>query len=129
MGAAAAKLGDRIVAVDIHMVSMPPPIPGPVPLPHAFSGLLNGNLSTNVRIMGRFAATVGSTAINAPPHIAQGIAFATPPSNQGKVMQGSPTVNINGKPAARMGDVALTCNDPVDVPVGKVVAAGTVMIG
>lgn len=129
MGAAAAKLGDRIVAVDIHMVVMPPPVPGPVPLPHAFSGLLNGNLSTNVKITGQFAATVGSTAINAPPHIAQGVGFATPPSNQGKVIQGSATVNINGKPAARMGDVAQTCNDPVDVPVGKVIAAGTVMFG
>lgn len=128
MSAAAAKLGDRIVAVDIHMVLVPPS-PSPVPLPHPFSGLLNGNLSTNVRIMGQFAATAGSTAVNVPPHIAQGIGFATPPSNQGRVIQGSATVNINGKPAARMGDVALTCNDPVDVPIGKVIAFGTVMIG
>lgn len=128
MSAAAAKLGDRIVAVDIHMVVMPPPLP-PTPLPHPFSGLLNGNLSTNVRIMGQFAATMGSTALNVPPHIPLGGVFKTPPSNQGKIMQGCPTVNINGKPAARMGEVALTCNDPVDVPAGKVIATGTVMIG
>jgi len=38
-------------------------------------------------------------------------------------------VRINGKPAARSGDTALTCNDPADLPVGTVVAAGTVRIG
>jgi len=38
-------------------------------------------------------------------------------------------VNINGKPAARLGDTALTCNDPADQPVGQVVAVSTVMIG
>jgi len=36
---------------------------------------------------------------------------------------------INGKPAARNGDRAQTCNDPVDLPVGTVVAVGTVLIG
>ena len=42
---------------------------------------------------------------------------------------GSPTVKINGKMAARNGDAAATCNDPADMPVGTVIAAGTVMIG
>jgi hypothetical protein len=28
-----------------------------------------------------------------------------------------------------MGDTALTCNDPVPLPVGTVIAAGTVLIG
>jgi uncharacterized Zn-binding protein involved in type VI secretion len=38
-------------------------------------------------------------------------------------------VKNTGKPAARTGDKALTCNDPADQPAGTVVAAGTVMIG
>jgi len=38
-------------------------------------------------------------------------------------------VLINGKGAARTGDTARTCNDPVDLPVGTVVAASTVDIG
>jgi len=38
-------------------------------------------------------------------------------------------VRIGGKGAARNGDSAVTCNDPVDQPVGTVVAAGTVRIG
>ena len=42
---------------------------------------------------------------------------------------GSPTVFINNKPAARNGDQAMTCNDPVDAPVGTVIAVGRVMIG
>jgi len=38
-------------------------------------------------------------------------------------------VKINGKMAARNGDMATTCNDPVDIPSGTVMAVGTVMIG
>lgn len=33
-----------------------------------------------------------------------------------------------GKGAARMGDMAMTCNDPADMPTGTVIAAGTVLI-
>jgi uncharacterized Zn-binding protein involved in type VI secretion len=33
-----------------------------------------------------------------------------------------------GKAAARLGDTANTCNDPSDMPVGKVIAVGTVLI-
>ncbi len=128
MGAFAAKFGDRIVAVDIHVVLVPP-LQLTAPLPHPFSGVLIGKLSTNVRIMGKSAAVVGSTASNLPPHVAQGSSFLKPPSNQGTIVKGSLTVLINGKSAARMGDQALTCNDPIDVPVGRVIANGTVMIG
>lgn len=130
MGAPGAKQGDQIVAVDTHIVMIPSPGgPVPTPLPHPFNGILNGQLSPNVKIMGRPAAVVGSTAMNTPPHIPQGGPFQKPPSNQGKVIIGSMTVKINGKPAARAGDTAMTCNDPVDAPVGKVVAVGTVLIG
>jgi uncharacterized Zn-binding protein involved in type VI secretion len=39
-------------------------------------------------------------------------------------------VNINGKPAARTGDTAETCNDPSDLPVGTVMSTtSTVLIG
>jgi uncharacterized Zn-binding protein involved in type VI secretion len=56
--------------------------------------------------------------------------FVTPPKNQGRVQLGSATVKINGKPAARHGDTAMTCNDPTDLPVGTVVvASSTVTIG
>lgn len=128
MGQPAAKQGDRVVAVDTHIVVTPT---GAVPLPHPFAGLISGGLSTDVKISGRPAAVVGSTADNAPPHLpaSPGTGFSRPPANKATVQAGSPTVMINGKPAARHGDTALTCNDPVDLPAGKVVATGTVMIG
>jgi uncharacterized Zn-binding protein involved in type VI secretion len=131
VGQPAAKQGDQVMATDIHiiMIPAPPGSPVPTPLPHPFMGILQMGLSTNVMIMGRPAATVDSIAINTPPHIPQGGPFQKPPSNQGKVMLGSPTVKINGKMAARNGDMVQTCNDPTDLPVGTVIAVGTVMIG
>lgn len=130
MGQPAAKQGDQITAIDTHIILIPSPGgPVPTPLPHPFSGIINGNLSSNVTIMGMAAATQGSTADNLPPHIPQGGSFQTPPSNRGQIMTGSAIVMINGKPAARNGDTAQTCNDPVDLPVGTVIAVGTVLIG
>lgn len=131
MGQPAAKEGDQITAVDTHIVMVPGTPPVPTPLPHPFSGIINSNLSSDVNIMGIPAATVDSTADNTPPHIPTppGTAFQSPPANKGTIKIGSPTVKINGKQAARNGDIAETCNDPVDAPVGQVVAVGTVFIG
>lgn len=130
MGQPAAKQGDTVTAIDTHIILIPSPGgPVPTPLPHPFNGIINGSLSSDVMIMGMPAATVGSTADNMPPHIPQGGPFQKPPSNKAQIIAGSGTVLINGKPAARNGDTALTCNDPVDLPVGTVVAVGTVMVG
>ncbi len=128
MGQPAAKQGDQITATDTHIVLIPP-APAPTPLPHPFMGIIDGNLSSDVKIMGTAAATVDSTATNTPPHIPQGGSFQTPPQNKATIKMGSATVKINGKAAARNGDTAETCNDPAALPVGTVVAAGTVMIG
>jgi uncharacterized Zn-binding protein involved in type VI secretion len=130
MGQPAAKQGDKIVAVDTHIVILPSPAP-PVPLPHPFSGTINGGLSSDVNIMGKPAATVDSTAENSPQHIATppGTSFQKPPANKGTIKMGSATVMINGKQAARNGDSAETCNDPADLPVGTVIASGSVTIG
>jgi uncharacterized Zn-binding protein involved in type VI secretion len=132
MGQPAAKQGDQIVATDTHIVMVPsggPPVP--TPLPHPFTGILSGGLSSDVNIMGMPAATKDSTADNTPPHIPTppGTTFQKPPANKATIKLGSATVNINGKQAARNGDIAETCNDPSDLPVGQVIAAGTVFIG
>jgi uncharacterized Zn-binding protein involved in type VI secretion len=130
MGQPAAKQGDQITATDTHIILIPVGTGTvPTPLPHPFAGILNGSLSSDVKIMGMPAATVDSTAANTPAHIPQGGAFQTPPSNQATIKMGSATVKINGKAAARNGDTAMTCNDPSDLPVGTVLATGTVMIG
>jgi uncharacterized Zn-binding protein involved in type VI secretion len=121
-----------VVATDTHIVMVPSPGgPVPTPLPHPFVGMLDGQLSTDVKIMGKAAATVGSTASNKPQHVPTppGTSFQRPPKNQGTVKVGSQTVKINGKAAARMGDQVETCNDPADLPVGQIIAPGTVLIG
>jgi len=133
MGQPAAKQGDQITATDTHivMVPAPPGPPVPTPLPHPFVGIINGGLSSDVNIMGMAAATVDSTADNTPPHIPTppGTAFQAPPANKATIKIGSATVKINGKMAARNGDTAETCDDPSNLPVGTVIAVGTVLIG
>jgi uncharacterized Zn-binding protein involved in type VI secretion len=132
MGKPAAGQGDQVTATDIHIVLVPSAAgPIPTPLPHPFAGQLMNGLSTSVTVDGKAAATVDSLAQNLPPHLPMppGVSFQKPPANQGTVMLGSATVTIGGKMAARAGDTVRTCNDPADLPVGQIVAAGTVMIG
>lgn len=131
MGMPAAKHGDQVIAVDIHiiLIQAPPGPPIPVPVPHSFTGIIDGNLSQDVKIGGMPAATVDSTATNTPYHVPQGGPFQKSPSNKATINMGSATVKINGKMAARNGDTAITCNDPSDMPIGKVIAAGIVFMG
>ena len=131
MGQPAAKQGDTITAVDIHIIMIPAAAGAPVPTPltHPFNGIINGSLSPNVNVMGMPAATQGSTATNTPPHIPQGGPFQKPPSNSATIMLGSSRVLIYSKPAARAGDTALTCNDPADLPNGTVIATSSVLVG
>ena len=133
MGQPAAKKNDQVTATDTHivMVPSPPGSPVPTPLPHPFTGIIDGALSSDVKIMGLDAATVDSTATNTPSHIPTppGTSFQSPPKNKATIKVGSQTVKINGKAAARNGDTAETCNDPSDLPIGTVVAQGTVRIG
>jgi uncharacterized Zn-binding protein involved in type VI secretion len=130
MGQPAAKQGDKVTGIDTHIILIPSPGgPVPTPMPMPFSGTITGNCSPTVLIGGMGAATVGSTATNSPPHIPAGGPFQVPPTNQGTVMQGSATVLIGGKPAARAGDQVQTCNDPVPAPTSVIVAVGTVLFG
>jgi uncharacterized Zn-binding protein involved in type VI secretion len=132
MGQPAAKLNDQVVATDTHIVIVPAgPAQVPTPLPHPFTGLVSSGTVSTVRIGGQPAAVVGSSADNTPAHLPTppGVTFQKPPANKATIQMGSATVKIGGKAAARNGDTALTCNDPADAPLGKVVAAGTVFIG
>lgn len=130
MGMPAAKQGDKVMATDTHIQMVPSPGgPVPTPLPSPFVGTIDGALSSDVLIEGQGAAVVGSTATNTPSHIPAAGPFQKPPSNKATIQQGSTTVQINGKAAARMGDPAMTCNDPADLPAGTVIASGTILIG
>ena len=100
----------------------------PVEVP--FSGRLDDALSGDVQIERRWAATVGSRATNNPPHAPPaGKTFDKPPTNKGKIFKGSATVLINNRAAARDSDVAETCNDPNDLPIGSIVAKSAVIVG
>jgi uncharacterized Zn-binding protein involved in type VI secretion len=118
----AARQNDTVVGVDIHIVLVPSPGgPVPTPTPHPFNGRLVADLSPDVQINGLAAAAQGSLAQSTSPHIPiGGPAFQRPPTNQGRVVTGSPTVLVNGKPMARLGDPVATCNDPADAPTSSV---------
>ena len=59
-----------------------------------------------------------------------GSSFAKPPTNMARIIPPcSATVMINGKPAVRSGDKAMTRNHRFDLPAGTVVAVGNVFIG
>jgi uncharacterized Zn-binding protein involved in type VI secretion len=125
MGKPAAKKGDQVTGSCTHQVTTPN---GAVPQVLPFAGIIGGGLSSDVRIMDQFAATKGSTAENNPQHVfIPAGAFVTPPNNKATISKGSGTVKINGKPAARSGDTAETC-DEMKSP-GTIVASGTVSIG
>ena len=113
MGLPAAKMGDSIVnEADIHIVLVPSPGgPVPTPQPFPFNGKITMNVSANVRINKKPAATVGSMGFNVPPHIPTTGTFEFPPTNEGQVMFGSVTVRINNKGAARQNDICETCHD------------------
>ena len=51
MGMPAAKQGDQVMATDMHMIQPPGTAP-PVLTPHPFAGLIDGGLSSDVKIMG-----------------------------------------------------------------------------
>ncbi|MFC6016057.1 PAAR domain-containing protein [Plantactinospora solaniradicis] len=132
MAQPAARQNDPVTGTDLHILLVPSPggpVPTPTPLP--FSGRLVSGLSPDVLINGLPAAVAGSMAQNLPPHLPPpGTSFSKPPTNQGRVVTGSVTVLVNGKPLARLGDPVLTCNDPADLPAGTIAAGSTdVLVG
>jgi uncharacterized Zn-binding protein involved in type VI secretion len=128
VGKPVAKKGDRVTATDTHLV-IPAGGGPPVPTPLAYDGDIKQDLCASVFSERRAVAVVGSTSVMTPGHVAAPGSFTDPPSNQGHVIVGSPTVYAERKALARDGDVARTCNDPTDLPVGKVVASGSVYSG
>jgi uncharacterized Zn-binding protein involved in type VI secretion len=119
----AAKEGDRVIGVDVHLVDG-------APAPFPFEGRLDGELSPDVFFDDKAAATIDSTVKNDRTHVPPPTKkFDRPPANRGVVVQGAERVLVNDRPLARHGHRVKTCNDPVDLPTCEIVAEGTVLVG
>lgn len=119
-----------VVGIDIHIIDVSTPAgPVPTPTPHPFKGKLDRELSGDVKIEDKPAATKGSLATNDPGHTPIGGAFHTPPKDEATVKKGGDSVLVNDKPIARMGDPCMTCSDPIDLPTGVVIAGSSVKVG
>jgi hypothetical protein len=129
-GQPAAKRGDRVLAIDTHIVMVPSPAgPIPTPMPMPFCGVIADGTSPDVIIDEQPSAIDGTKATNAPAHMPTGGSFQKAPSNEARLQASSKTVIVNDKGAGRANDQAMTCNDPTDAPNGTVIAVGTVFIG
>ena len=127
MGTPAAVMGDRIMGTcGGHQIPSPTGNPIPAP-PMPFSAPLLMGLATKTLIGGKPAAVMGSSGINTPPHVGLHASdpFMAPPTQQGRVVAGSPTVLIEGKPAARTGSQGVIC---LGLPGQVVGTAATVLI-
>ena len=123
MGPNAARKGDPLAGVDVHIVMIP--TPGgevPTPIPHPFAAKITASVSKDVNVNGKPAATVSSQTENSPSHVPLGPRFQKQPTNKGAIQVGSKTVMINGKSAARVGDTVMTCADPSDAPNGTIIS-------
>src|SRR5262245_51110683 len=125
----AAKFGDLVIGVDLHMVNVPAPpspIPVPTPLPHVFFGVVYDPLGLALGaactvagiggmnfVNGMPAANAGTDVIGfghnpTPP----GVSFAPNdiPDNEGTIITGSKTVSMSGTSAARLTSLVSSCN-------------------
>ena len=129
MGQPAVVFNDRITGMcALHQVPSPTGAPMPSPAPLPFSAPLTLGLATRVSIGGRFVAVVGSSGYNTPPHVGLHATdpFMVPTMQEGRVVKGSTTVLVEGKPAAYTGCQVLQCGG---VPAQVVGTATQVLIG
>lgn len=145
----AATWMDVVVGLDLHLEMVPMPAPTPIPFPHPFVGVIFdpvghiiGELTTAaidwamgnepvptgpVLINGMMAAISGDEVSCPIPHfiIPPGVGWAPdpgPPTSDAMLPFGSQTVSVMGTSPVRLGDVALSCSDPVRLPTSMVVA-------
>lgn len=112
MGNPALAMGDKVTGTcPNHLIPSPSGTAPAGPLP--FSAPLTQGLVATVLIRNKAAAVVGSSGYNTPPHagIVDG-AFATPTMQVGRVVSGSATVLIGGKPAATTLSSCSMCATP-----------------
>jgi RHS repeat-associated protein len=140
---------DLVLGVDIHIHLVPSPAgPVPTPIPQPYMGLIGDPVAMMVGIAqsmamdlitggpyelpkgpvlinGLPAATTGEQSKNTPllPHLPMppGTAHVKPPSGEALFKLGALKVSFGGENAVRLGEIALSCADPVPMPTSKVV--------
>jgi len=123
MPAPAAVMNDRITGTcAIHQVPNPAsgaPQPGP-PMP--FSAPLLQGLEPTVLIEGKAAGVVGASGYNTPPHVGLHVSdpYMVPTMQAGRVISGSTTVLVGGKPLATAQSSVTCCATP-----GQLVASAS----
>jgi RHS repeat-associated protein len=136
----AAKFGDIVIGVDLHMVMVPTPAgPVPTPLPHVFQGVvydpagaaIGAGLSAAfgggglVLVNGLPAGNTGME-VKGTPHLptppGTGFAPNDVPDHQGTLVTGSKTVSFSGSSAARLTSLVSSCNFPLNLPTSTCLA-------
>ncbi|HTJ81877.1 MAG TPA: DUF6531 domain-containing protein, partial [Polyangiaceae bacterium] len=129
----AAKFGDPVLGIDIHMVTLPGP-PGQAPLPHPFVGVVfdplgaaigaalgaafggGGPVLVNGMPTGNTGTEVkGYPHIPTPPGVAPHPTDA-PTGNEGTLVTGSKTVDFAGSSESRTLSMVMSCNYPINLP-------------
>ncbi|WP_437828343.1 DUF6531 domain-containing protein [Sorangium sp. So ce1153] len=130
----AAKWGDPVLGIDIHMVMVPTPAgPVPTPLPHPFIGVVFDPMGAAmsavmgavfggggaVRVNGMPVGNTG-TEVKGVPHFPTppGVSFAPNdiPGNDGTLITGSKTVDFEGSSQSRTTSIVMSCNFPINLP-------------
>jgi RHS repeat-associated protein len=125
---------DPVLGVDIHIILVPTPVgPVPTPLPLPFTGMvldpaglaMNKAMGGSLILVNNLPATnCGTNVMNLPPHLPVPGPFADGvPGNDAQLMFGALNVELGGSLAVRLGEIALSCNDPTRLPVSVVIAS------
>ena len=111
----AIVMSDQITGLcKIHQIPNPATgIPQPAP-PMPFSAPITMGTVPTVLINNKPAAVVGSQGMNTPPHVGLHASdpYMLPNMQMGKIIMGSTTVLIGGKPAATAQSQTLMCVEP-----------------
>lgn len=146
----AAKFGDPVLGLDVHMVFVPTPAPTPTPLPHPFIGVVFDPIGAAIgAAMGAVFGGGGPVFVNGmptgntgtgvknTPHIPTppGTGPApkdSPPGNEGTLVTGSKTVHFAGSSESRTLSSVNSCGFPLNLPTslcGAIPMGPPVLIG
>ncbi len=108
-------MGDKVQGQCMtHMIPNPssgaPQPAGPLP----FSAPLTLGLAQKTYVGGKPVALLGASGYNAPPHVGlhPSDPFMTPTLQVGRVVSGSMSIFVEGKPMALQSSAALCCVEP-----------------